>query len=123
VSTTPARRTGPLPLRVRDSELILSAGDTNRLIAGVGAYCDSLHESARTSQKPEVIAHAHGTIEQLHALVEELTKPCNPLSDPPLELKSDQLRLMRRVLADMNGYQRGDLTPALSELSRVISAD
>jgi hypothetical protein len=122
VSTTPARRSSPLPLLVRDAEIILSAGDTNRLIDGFTAYAASLEESARESRRPDVIADTHDTIERLRALAAGLATPSNPLTDPPFELEAEQARLVRRVLADMSGYQRGDLTPALVELQQLVAS-
>jgi hypothetical protein len=43
------------------------------------------------------------------------------MGDGMREVTRDRARLLREVLADITGYQRGDLTPGLRDLRRLLS--
>src|SRR5437868_12897677 len=102
------RRVRTLSIKVGDVHLILPAHDVNLLIDGIAR----LAEGVRKAHLGRDVRH--GTAEaleshlgELHALQEALSVTAHSLADPPLEITRQQNRLLRQVLADITGYQRG----------------
>jgi hypothetical protein len=93
-AAVPQPRSGPLVVRVGEDELILLAEDVDTIVAGAVEALAVLLESSGTR-----------------------------LNDPPVELDRDRARLMRQILADIEGYQRRELSPVLRDLRQLVAAD
>ena len=117
-----SRRQRPLPLQVGDVYLILVPDDVNAILAGIGKLADGMRNANAGQDVRPGAEKALGTyLDELAALQQALTAPASSLADPPFEVTRDRARLLRLVLADITGYQRGDLTPALRELRHLLS--
>ena len=117
-----SRRQRPLPLQVGDVYLILVPDDVNAILAGIGKLADGMRNANAGQDMRPGAEKALGTyLDELAALQQALTAPASSLADPPFEVTRDRARLLRLVLADITGYQRGDLTPGLRELRRLLS--
>ena len=119
---TRARRTRPLAVLIGSDELILLGDDVNALLESVDKLVAATYESLRRSgaddSRVEVSQHA---IAELEALGEALTTSGARLADPPVEIDHERARLLKKVLADLDGYQRRELTPGLVELRRQLA--
>jgi hypothetical protein len=115
-------RSGPLTLRIGGGEITLTGSDANALIDAMEAWRQSLkqrlaeHEHDRP-ERLEVTARSIDTLARLEDLV--ATAPSR-LSDPPLELDQDQSNHVLQTLNELSGYQRGELSPGLTELRRAV---
>ena len=118
--TTRELRTRPLPLRVGDGEVILLADDVNQLVESADKLVAATYESLkRTSGQNEVSQKA---IEELESMSEVLTTAGLRFGDPPVEVDRDRARVLRQLLADIDGYQRRELTPGLRDLRQRLTA-
>ena len=107
-----SRRQRPLPLQVGDVYLILVPDDVNAILAGIGKLADGMRNANAGQDVRPGAEKALGTyLDELAALQQALTAPASSLADPPFEVTRDRARLLRLVLADITGYQRGDLAP------------
>jgi hypothetical protein len=113
--------TRPLALQVGDGEIVLVASDVSVLLDAIERLGDGMRESFLHHRQPGVLDALHAQAEQLESLQDALTTPNRSLAHPPLEVTRDRARLLREVLADITGYQRGDLTPGLRDLRRLLS--
>jgi hypothetical protein len=119
---TSPRRTRPLAVLIGSDELILLGDDVNALLESVDKLVAATYESLRRSgadgSRVEVSQHA---IAELESLGEALTTSGARLADPPVEIDHERARLLKKVLADLDGYQRRELTPGLVELRRQLA--
>ena len=114
--------TRPLALQVADGELMLVASDVNVLLDAIERLAEGMRESfLHHHHQPGVLEALQTRSAELESLLYALATPARSLADPPLEITSVRARLLREVLADITGYQRGELTPGLRELRRVLS--
>ena len=113
--------TRPLALQVGDGELILVASDVNVLLDAIERLAEGMRESCLYHQQPGVLEALLTRSAELESLQDALATPARSLADPPLEITRVRARLLREVLADITGYQRGELTPGLRDLRRVLS--
>ena len=114
-------RRSPLALRVGDAEVILLAGDVDLLgeaidLLGV-AIERARSETGRTSSDRAVTDEVLAELSMLKTL---LDTPVHGFADPALEPGRAQIGLLRQVLADLSGYHRIDLPPALRELRSLL---
>jgi len=113
--------TRPLALQVGDGELLLVASDVNVLLDAIERLAEGMRESCLYHQQPGVLEALLTRSAELESLQDALATPARSLADPPLEITRVRARLLREVLADITGYQRGELTPGLRDLRRVLS--
>jgi hypothetical protein len=120
----PARepRTRPLPVLVGGNEVILLAEEVNALIESVDKLVASTYESIERAGQRHLHEIAQRSIDELEALADVLTGYGGRFGDPPLELDGDRSRVLRKVLADFDGYQRRELTAGLRELRAFLAA-
>ena len=113
--------TRPLALQVGDGELLLVASDVNVLLDAIERLAEGMREAFLHHQQPGVLEALLTRSAELESLQDALATPARSLADPPLEITRVRARLLREVLADITGYQRGELTPGLRDLRRVLS--
>ena len=113
--------TRPLALQVGDGELLLVASDVNVLLDAIERLAEGMREASLHRRQPGVLEALQTRSDELESLQEALATPARSLADPPLEITRVRARLLREVLADITGYQRGELTPGLRDLRRVLS--
>jgi hypothetical protein len=108
-------RVRPLAFSIGEHEVILLTSEANVLIAAG----DRLH-SELIKQMTQVGATAGVTLEEantLDSLLERLATESATTADPAVRIATEEERLvLRRILAELKGYQRGDLTRGLHEL-------
>lgn len=114
-------RSRPLALQIGSNEVLLLAGDVNALVTGTTALIDGMERSHRDSDQPGIADTLQTHLAELEALRGILATAAGSLADPPLELTQQQANNLRQVLADLAGYQRGNLTQALRELRHALS--
>ena len=119
---TTDRRNGPLTIRVPSGELTLLSGDVDAIVSAGTRWADSLQTATSAEDRPSRLASSRGAVEGVGHLVESMLAAPVGLAAPPLELDSKQAAVLRRVLADMAGYQRQPLSGPLSELQNAIEA-
>jgi hypothetical protein len=109
-----------LPLRVGDGEVILLADDVNQLVESADKLVAATYESLkRAGGEHEVSQKA---IDELESISEVLTTEGLGFGDPPVDVDRDRARILRQLLADIDGYQRRELTPGLLDLRRQLTA-
>jgi hypothetical protein len=113
-------RTRPLPVLVGGTEVILLAEDVNALLQSVDNLVASTYKSLERAGASLEIGQR--SIDELEELGEQLATSGGRLGDPPLEIDGDGSRVMRKVLADIDGYQRRELTPGLRELRTLLAS-
>jgi hypothetical protein len=115
-------RVRPLAVQVGDVHLFLSSGDVELLLDGIDRLMAGMVKSHATSAgRPGVAEALQAHIADLEGLRQVFSRPSVSLADPPLKLDRGEARLVRSVLADIDGYQRGDLTPGLRELRQLVA--
>jgi hypothetical protein len=117
VASLPPSRRPPLPLRVGDVEVILLGEDVDLLEDAIESLRLAI-EGSRSRSGPEPMDGdvTSEVLAELAALRRLLDAPAPGLRDPALEPSPAQRRLLRQALAELSGYQRIDLPPALREL-------
>ena len=115
-------RTRPLPVLVDDEEVILLADDVNALIESADKLVASTHASLERAGQRHLHEVAQRSLDELEELTELLSTAALRFGDPPLELDADRTRVLRKVLADISGYQRRELTPGLQELRTLVTS-
>ena len=119
---TTDRRSGPLTIKVPSGELTLLSGDVDAIVSAGTRWAESLQAATPAEDRPSRLASSRGAVEGVTRLVESMLTAPAGLAAPALELDSKQAALLRRVLADMAGYQRRPLSPPLCELQNAIEA-
>jgi hypothetical protein len=114
-------RARPLPVLVGGVEVILLAEDVNVLLESVDNLVASTHKSLERAGATRLHEVAQRSIDELEELGDRLATAGGRLGDPPLEIDQDRSRVMRKVLADIDGYQRRELTPGLRELRTLLA--
>jgi hypothetical protein len=117
---TRSPRTRPLPLRVGDGEVILLADDVNQLVESADKLVAATYESLKRSGAEHDVSQK--AIDELESISEVLTTEGLRFGDPPVEVDRDRARVLRQLLADIDGYQRRELTPGLLDLRRQLTA-
>jgi len=107
-------RTRPLPVLIGGVEVILLAEDVNALLESVDNLVATTYRSLeRAGANLEI---GQKSIDELEELGDALATSGGRLGDPPVEIDGDRSRVLRKVLADIDGYQRRELTPGLRDL-------
>jgi hypothetical protein len=116
-------RTRPLALLIAGDELILLGDDVNALVESIdkliAATYEALRRSGANDSRIEVSQHAIAEYEELAVV---LSTSGARLGDPPVEIDRERARLLRQVVADLDGYQRRELTPGLLDLRKRLAA-
>jgi hypothetical protein len=116
------QRQRPLPIEVGDRHVLLPASDAEFLIGAIDAMVRGVERApagAGRGGRSSAAVYAH--LNELMSLRERLASWSGSLLEP-VRLDTSQSRLLRGVLSDVTGYQRGELTEPLRELRRVLSA-
>jgi hypothetical protein len=115
-------RNGPLTLRLDDGEVTLTGSDANALIDAIEAWRQSLKQrlAEHEHDRPERLEVTARSIDTLARLEDLLATTPSRLSDPPLELDQEQANHVLQTLNELSGYQRGELSPGLTELRRAV---
>ena len=123
-SATPREpRTRPLALLIGDEELILLGDDVNALVESIDKLIAATYEALRRSAADASrIEASERAIKDYDELAEVLSTSGSRLGDPPVEIDRERARLLRQVVADLDGYQRRELTPGLLDLRKRLSA-
>lgn len=115
-------RTRPLALLIGSDELILLGDDVNALVESLDKLIASTYEALRRSgADASRIEISQQSIEELDELAGLLSTAGSRLGDPPVEIDREKARLLRQALADLDGYQRRELTPGLLDLRQRLS--
>jgi hypothetical protein len=122
METVALRRERPLPVRAGGAEVILVAADVNLLIDSIERFADGLRESYLNPERPGRAEVLRAQVDELQSLQEALATACSSLADPPLVIDTDRVGLLRKVLAEVTGYQRGELTAGLRALRLILAA-
>jgi hypothetical protein len=115
-------RNGPLTLHFDDGEVTLTGSDANALIDAIEAWRQSLKQrlAEHEHDRPERLEVTARSIDTLARLEDLLATTPSRLSDPPLELDQEQANHVLQTLNELSGYQRGELSPGLTELRRAV---
>jgi hypothetical protein len=116
-----ARRTGPVALRVGRRDVILFPAEVNLLVDGLDRYAIGLTKPVAGDNAPATTETLQQALTGLAALAKELTESSSRITDPPLEIDGERARLLRRVMVDIAGYQRGELPLGLYELRQALN--
>jgi hypothetical protein len=115
-------RMRPLALLIGDEELILLGDDVNALVDSIdkliAATYDALRRTGANDSRIEVSQQAITDYEELAVV---LSTSGSRLGDPPVEIDRERARLLRQVVADLDGYQRRELTPGLLDLRKRLA--
>jgi hypothetical protein len=122
-AAVPQPRSGPLVVRVGEDELILLADDVDTIVAGADKLAAATRQSSKRASSSHARQVAEQVIDDLEALAVLLESSGTRLNDPPVELNRDRARLMRQILADIEGYQRRELSPVLRDLRQLVAAE
>jgi hypothetical protein len=122
VRGTTDRRSGPLTIKVPSGELTLLSGDVDAIVSAGTRWADSLQAATPAEDRPSRLVSSQTAVAGVNRLMESMLGAPGGLAAPPLELDSQQAALLRRVLADMAGYQRQPLSAPLCELQNAIEA-
>jgi hypothetical protein len=111
-----------LAVQVGAEHLFLSSADVAALVEAIDRLTEGMLKSHTGITAPPDIAGAlQDSIRALHELRQAIVRTSGSLADPPLKLERSQKGLLRTVLADITGYQRGDLTPGLRQLRQLLN--
>ena len=109
-------RKRPLALSIDGREAIVLADDANALIEAGEQLLAAMNEQLRrggggaSGATPE-------SFDALESLLDGLANAAQTIADPPLRLDTEPARqLLRRLLTELKGYQRGEFTAGLQEL-------
>jgi hypothetical protein len=116
-----SRRTKPLPVRIGSVNLILVAADVNLLIEAAERLAQGMQQTHEREGHAGTAESLRLHLAELESLQEALASACGSLADPPLEISRERARLLRQVMADVTGYQRGELTVPLRELRQILT--
>jgi hypothetical protein len=110
-------------VQVGDVHLVLSSADVTALASGFDRLVEGMVRShSEVAARPGMADALQAHLSDLQELRQAFVRSSGSLADPPLELDRGKARLVRSVLADITGYQRGDLTPGLRQLRELIAA-
>jgi hypothetical protein len=115
-----ARRTVPLALRVGQRDVILFPAEVNLLVDGLDKYATGMTKPVAGENTPATTETLQQELTALAALAKELTESSPRITDPPMEINRERTRLLRRVIVDITGYQRGELPLGLYELRQAL---
>jgi hypothetical protein len=115
------RRSRPLPVQVGNVHIVLTAADVNRLTDAISQLAAEMRKSHLQSDQAPTVEALRGHLADLDELRGVLASASGSLAGPPFEITREQARLLRTVLADVTGYQRGELTAALRELRQILT--
>ena|SRR5438067_7747909 len=114
-------RARPLAVQIGDVHLFLSSADVHMLADAINRLIDGMLKShTGIAAPPESAGSLHAYVAELQELRQACVRTSGSWADPPLKLDRGERRLLRMVLADITGYQRGDLTPGLRQLRQLI---
>src|SRR5690242_17279986 len=114
-------RARTLSVRYGNVHLILPGHDVNQLIEAIDTLAEGVRKAHLGRDVPGTAKALEGHLVALQRLKDALSAPAHSLADSPLEITREQGRLLRQVLADITGYQRGELTSTMRELRRILS--
>jgi hypothetical protein len=116
-----ARRTKPLSVRIGSINLILVAADVNLLIEAAGRLAEGMRQTHEREGPATTAESLRLHLAELESLREVLANAAGSPADPPLAITRERARLLRQVMADVTGYQRGELTVSLRELRQILT--
>lgn len=115
-------RTRPLALLIDGDELILLGDDVNALVQSLDKLIATTYEALRRSGADAGrVESSQQAIDDLDGLAGLLSTAGSRLGDPPVEIDRERGRLLRQAVADLDGYQRRELTPGLLDLRQRLS--
>jgi hypothetical protein len=114
-------RTRPLALRVGVNGVVLDAAEVNLLVGSIERLVDGMRRAHLGSSRPGAAEALRAHLEELESLQQALLSSSLTLLDPPLELDKGRALLVRQVLSDIVGYQRGELAGGLRELRQALA--
>jgi hypothetical protein len=120
---TMASAVGPgrsLPLEVDGMYTLLPASDAAGLIESIDTMIDGVQRASAAETRAGFTEALQAQVRELEALQAKLAGFSGSALQP-LELEQSEARLLRRVIADLTGYQRGELTSGLRELREILS--
>jgi hypothetical protein len=117
------RRRGPLSLLVGGRTVTLLAANANILIDALERGAAALRRDLErlSHEQPQSLPLAEEHLDAHAALIHTLSTVRSRLIDPPIELGSTEVQLLRTVFAEMVGYQRQQLTSDLEQLKLAVN--
>jgi hypothetical protein len=111
-------RSHPLTLQVETGELTLLSSDVDAVVNAARQWAHDVGERAerQAHERPGDVELAAEVESGVERLTETLLTTPSGLRDPALVLSDDEVRTLRKVLGEMQGYQRVALTPSLQRL-------
>jgi len=120
VETTDRLRT--LVVKRGQLHVSLPSDDIDALLRAIDVMVDGVRKAhAREQDRPGFSETLQAHVVDLEGLRRKLLASSGTRF--PWSPAVTEASLLRSVLADITGYQRGDLTPALRELRRVLSSN
>lgn len=115
-------RLRPLALSIGGEELILLGDDVNAVVQSIDKLIGTTYEALRRSGANESrIEVSRKAIADYEKLADVLCAAGSRLGDPPVEIDREHARLLRQAVADLDGYQRRELTPGLLDLRKRLA--
>jgi hypothetical protein len=109
-----------LPIEFGGEYTLLPAHDAARLLESIGAMIEGMQRASAAESRASFTEALRAYVREVEALQAKLAGFSGSALQP-LKMEEPEARLLRRVLADLTGYQRGELTPALRELREILS--
>ena len=94
------------------------AVDVNALIEAMERLIETSEEALE--QAPDASPVSRAALDDLDRLATTLATASPGLTDPPISLDRTGARGLRNAMVDLAGYQRGELTPGLRDLRRLV---
>ena len=108
-------RDRPLTLALDGRYVVVLADDVNLLIDAAEQLLAGMAEQV-TQGRASAASVTYEQVASLDSFIDSLATAALTLADPPLEIPAPDRTIVRRLLAEIRGYQRGELTPGLQEL-------
>lgn len=111
-------RSQPLTLQVQTGEITLLSSDVDVVVTAARQWAADVRERAhrQAHERPGDVELAAAVESGVQSLTETLLTAPSGFRDPPLVLSDDDVRTLRKVLGEMQGYQRVELPPSLRQL-------
>jgi hypothetical protein len=117
-------RTRPLAVAIGGEELILLGDEVNALLESIDKLVSATYEALRRSgANDNRIEISRRAIADYEELAEVLATSGTRFGDPPVEIDRERARLLRQVVADLDGYQRRELSAGLLDLRKRLVAN
>src|SRR5438105_10836388 len=111
-----------LVMRRGELHVSLSPRDVELLLQAIGVMVEGVRKAyVREEDRPGFTETLESHVVDLEGLSRKLLA-CPGTHLRPWSPRVTEAGLLRSVLADITGYQRGDLTPGLRELRQLLSS-